>query len=178
MSLIRTDFYRIFKNPWLYAAMILCLIMPKVEDGTVIILPILATLPMSNVVYLELKSKIAHTAVFKSGRRVYIASKCIQLLASGFLVGLMSLDVSRILGCIVFAVLGGIFGMITKDIACVLGVPCAISFGLWLFSKKFLASFPIHLYNGDYVLALSIAALLTLAGFCLTLYRQVKIDAL
>ncbi len=158
------------------------------EKGNILSLPLLAALPYSASAYKEISTGAARYAVFRCGYKIYTSGKIIAVILSASLSQLLgallfcitvsfmtgyfvffpvNLMVQRLLAACVFAMVGNISALLTKDAVSAYILPIVFVFSLSMFKSRFFVNAvyldPITLLTADNfsVLFLSVLFLLT-----------------
>ena len=143
--------------------------------GSVISLPLLASLPCAASAWQELNAGAARLAVFRCGRFSYISGKLIAVLTMAALAQVIGLMIflgillmicpvadtpfpglallARLLTAMFFSAVGGAGALIAKDAVSAYAIPIALCFALSMISSRFFISVrlanPLNWLKGD-----------------------------
>ena len=144
-------------------------------NGSVISLPLLASLPCAASAWQELNAGAARLAVFRCGRVSYITGKLIavlfmaalaQVIGLMFFLGMLLMIcpsvhapfpilalLARLLTAMFFSAVGGAGALVAKDAVSAYVIPIALCFALSMISSRFLISVrlanPLNWLKGD-----------------------------
>ena len=144
-------------------------------NGSVISLPLLASLPCAASAWQELNAGAARLAVFRCGRFTYITGKLISVLIMAalaqvigllFFLGMLMMIcpvadtpfpglvlLARLLTVMFFSAVGGAGALVAKDAVSAYAIPIALCFALSMISSRFLISVrlanPLNWLKGD-----------------------------